>query len=194
MRAARPGDKVMNLDRCPEELLAHHSRQRIHATAEPTAVAAESLRVPFPRAWPSATPTRAKAAATVTRIEKHRRPHQCPPVAARKALQHRRAHYARKTRPETAKSSPPTNKPLVGRTWRRRDDVWRPTALTSAAWCDTATVTAAVGTAARSLPRTRPRACGGSPAALRSRRRQLPGSGGSARAVGSRRRSRLHGR
>lgn len=34
---------------------------RLHATAEHTPVAAESLRVPFPRAWPAAAPTRAKA-------------------------------------------------------------------------------------------------------------------------------------
>ncbi|HET7516780.1 MAG TPA: hypothetical protein VFN05_03595 [Actinomycetes bacterium] len=33
--------------------------RRLHATAEHTPVAAGSLRVPFPRAWPSAAPTRA---------------------------------------------------------------------------------------------------------------------------------------
>lgn len=35
---------------------------RLHAAAEHTPVAAGSLRVPFPRAWPSAAPTRARAA------------------------------------------------------------------------------------------------------------------------------------
>jgi glyoxylase-like metal-dependent hydrolase (beta-lactamase superfamily II) len=36
--------------------------KRLHAAAEHTPVAAESLRVPFPRAWPLAAPTRAGAA------------------------------------------------------------------------------------------------------------------------------------
>jgi len=35
---------------------------RLHAAAEHTPVAAGSLRVPFPRAWPAAAPTRAGAA------------------------------------------------------------------------------------------------------------------------------------
>ncbi|WP_329213933.1 MBL fold metallo-hydrolase [Streptomyces sp. NBC_01485] len=35
---------------------------RLHATAEHTPVTAESLRVPYPRAWPAAAPTTAEAA------------------------------------------------------------------------------------------------------------------------------------
>jgi len=36
--------------------------KRLHATAEHTTVAAESLKVPFPRGWPPATPTTTQAA------------------------------------------------------------------------------------------------------------------------------------
>jgi hypothetical protein len=36
--------------------------KRLHATAEHTKVAAESLKVPFPRGWPPATPTTTQAA------------------------------------------------------------------------------------------------------------------------------------
>jgi hypothetical protein len=36
--------------------------KRLHAAAEHTPVAAESLRVPFPRAWPAAAPTPTEAA------------------------------------------------------------------------------------------------------------------------------------
>lgn len=67
-------DAARLLNRTPEDLAAELVETmlgsgaivvrggRLHAAAEHTPVAAGSLRVPFPRAWPAAAPTRAGAA------------------------------------------------------------------------------------------------------------------------------------